>query len=72
LTSFYTAELTAFLTLVDSSLPVQNLQDLKNDPSAKWIAIAGATFQNMVEVKTKLQVIVYISIIRNQIKAKKF
>ena len=55
LTSFYTAELTAFLTLVDSSLPIKNLEDLKNVQSAKWIAIAGATFQNMVEVFNQIE-----------------
>jgi len=50
LTSFYTAELTAFLTLTDTTLPVKNLEDLKNSPNAKWVAVAGGTFQSIVEV----------------------
>jgi hypothetical protein len=29
LTSFYTAELTAFLTLTDTSLPIKNFDDFK-------------------------------------------
>ena len=50
LTSFYTAELTAFLTLVDSTLPVKNLDDLRDRAGAKWVGIAGGTFQTIVEV----------------------
>ena len=50
LTSFYTAELTAFLTLVDSTLPVKNLDDLRYRAGAKWVGIAGGTFQTIVEV----------------------
>ena len=50
LTSFYTAELTAFLTLADNTLPVNNLQQLQADQNAKWVAVSGDAFQTMVEV----------------------
>lgn len=39
MTSFYTAELTAFLTLTETSLPVNDLAELRNDVNAKWIGV---------------------------------
>ncbi|XP_059079423.1 glutamate receptor ionotropic, kainate glr-3-like [Tigriopus californicus] len=42
ITSFYTAELTAVLTLSQSELPVQNMEQLRYREGAKWVAIDGA------------------------------
>ena len=50
LTSFYTPQLTAYLTLSDTTPPIKSLQDLSNSPDAKWISVSGNSFQGMVEV----------------------
>ena len=42
ITSFYTAELTAVLTLSQEGLPVNNLAELQSLKGATWIAIDGA------------------------------
>eukprot|EP00095_Tigriopus_kingsejongensis_P010358 maker-scaffold466_size163480-snap-gene-0.17 protein:Tk10358 transcript:maker-scaffold466_size163480-snap-gene-0.17-mRNA-1 annotation:"hypothetical protein L798_04829" len=42
ITSFYTAELTAVLTLSQQELPVKNMEDLRYRHGAKWVAIDGA------------------------------
>ena len=52
LTSFYTAQLTAYLTLTGQVHPVSNMDDLINrpHPPAKWLAIEGYGFKNLLEV----------------------
>ena len=52
LTSFYTAQLTAYLTLTDSKFLVNNFQELldRPHPPAKWLALKGSGFQAMLEV----------------------
>ena len=45
ITSFYTAELTAVLTLSTNDLRVNNLNELKEDSGAKWVAVEGAQME---------------------------
>lgn len=52
ITSFYTAELTAVLTLSQSELPVQNMEQLRYREGAKWVAIDGAEMAILQKVGT--------------------
>lgn len=49
LTSFYTANLTAFLTLSRFTLPIQNVEDIAN-PMYKWAALEGDAIEYSVRV----------------------
>ena len=51
ITSFYTAELTAVLTLTASELPVTNLSDLEvPDSTARWVAVNGSEINILLKV----------------------
>lgn len=49
LTSFYTANLTAFLTLSRFTLPIQNVDDIAN-PIYQWAALEGDAIEYSVRV----------------------
>jgi len=49
-TAFYTAELTAVLTLTRPELPVSTLNDLHTLKDAKWVAVKGAQTRLILEV----------------------
>lgn len=50
LTSFYTANLTAFLTLSRFTLPIQSIEDIAN-PMYKWAALEGDAIEYSVKVR---------------------
>lgn len=49
LTSFYTANLTAFLTLSRFTLPIHSVEDIAN-PIYRWIALEGDAIEYSVKV----------------------
>lgn len=52
LTSFYTANLTAFLTLSRFTLPIHSVEDIAN-PVYRWTALEGDVIEYSVKVKIK-------------------
>ena len=49
-TSYYIAQLTAFMAKVDSSFPVNNLEELVNSSTSKWITISGTALEASIKV----------------------
>lgn len=54
LTSFYTANLTAFLTLSKFTLPIKRLEDIA-DNEYRWIASEGSAVEYIVKVDNDLK-----------------
>ena len=51
ITASYTGGLTAFMTSPDNTLPVNNLEDLKTRPSAKWVTVKGTALESFIKVR---------------------
>ncbi|CAG0879082.1 unnamed protein product [Cyprideis torosa] len=47
--AFYTANLTAFLTLAKYELPIKSLADLESKPHYRWKAPKGSALQSLIE-----------------------
>ncbi|XP_064100098.1 glutamate receptor ionotropic, delta-2-like isoform X1 [Macrobrachium nipponense] len=56
-TSFYTANLTAFLTFNGLKLPIRNIQDLTNDPSISWVAYSEGALVDIIKNHGKLGIL---------------
>ncbi|XP_068230785.1 glutamate receptor ionotropic, delta-2-like [Palaemon carinicauda] len=56
-TSFYTANLTAFLTFNGLKLPIQNVKDLAQDPSISWIAYNDGALVEIIKNHGKLSIL---------------
>lgn len=54
LTSFYTANLTAFLTLSKFTLPIKRIEDIANN-KYRWIASEGSAVEYIVKVGNDLK-----------------
>lgn len=53
LTSFYTANLTAFLTLSKFTLPIKRIEDIANN-EYRWISSEGSAVEYIVKVDNDL------------------
>lgn len=54
LTSFYTANLTAFLTLSKFTLPIKSIDDIASD-EYRWISSEGSAVEYIVKVDNDLK-----------------
>ena len=50
MTSYYIAQLTAFMAKVDNSFSVNNLEELVNSSTAKWMTISGTALEASIKV----------------------
>ena len=56
ITSFYLAQLTAYLTLTEIDHKITTLDDFKErpHPPATWLALANTSFQSLIEVRINI------------------
>ena len=55
-TSFYTANLTAFLTFNDLDLPVKSIYDLKDRSDLTWLAASDGALEEYIQVSYFLHI----------------
>ncbi|XP_042235204.1 glutamate receptor ionotropic, kainate 2-like isoform X3 [Homarus americanus] len=56
-TSFYTANLTAFLTFNGLKLPIEKVEDLENLPGVSWLAFRDGALVEVITTHPKLKVL---------------
>ena len=50
ITSYYIAQLTAFMAKADNSLPINNLEEMIQTPYTKWMAVKGTALEAFINV----------------------